>query len=258
MNTYLAADKQQRDDLVKYGFKGRMLKQVNIHEKKKDDQYRTQSLAGAGHADQVMHAEEIEQIGGQLATSLDGRLRGVGFMRDPTGTAIPYLKAPRGGPMLVVVDGIEVSGGLDANGNNLPFDINQIPSSQIETVEVLRFASASIYGMAGGNGVLVITTKQGGRDPKDIASIGILPITPTGFYKTREFYSPKYDPQEPAGKQRDLRSTVYWKPELITDKSGNATFGFYNADGAGTYRIVVEGIDSKGNLGRKVYRYKVE
>ena len=249
MINYLVTDKQQRDDLLKYGFKGRMLKQVNIHEKKRDDQYRTQSLAGAGHADQVMHADEIEQIGGQLATSLNGRLRGVGFVgpQGPDG-GIPYLLGLTMGPMLIVVDGGQLP---------LGSGVNDLPSSNIETVEVLRYSSASIYGMAGGNGVLVITTKQGGRDPKDIASIGILPITPTGFYKAREFYSPKYDNLNLPW-QHDLRSTIYWDPELQTGKDGKASFGFSNADGTGNYRVVIEGIDDNGNLGRRVYRYSVE
>jgi hypothetical protein len=104
----------------------------------------------------------------------------------------------------------------------------------------------------------VITTKQGGGRPlKDIASIGVLPIAPIGFYKAREFYSPKYDTAN-ISNQRDLRSTIYWKPEFQTGKDGRATFDFYNADGAGNYRVLIEGIDDNGNLGRQVYRYKVE
>jgi len=78
----------------------------------------------------------------------------------------PVLNSPPSGPMLVVVDGV------------FPADINTLTVSQVETVEVLRFASASMYGMYGGDGVLVITTKQGkGLQAKDIPSIGILPIT---------------------------------------------------------------------------------
>jgi hypothetical protein len=252
MASFVNNDKMQQDELVKYGhIKGIMLKEVNIRDKKRDDQYRTQSLAGAGFADQVMHADEIEQIGGQLSTSLDGRLRGISFIRSSNGSAVPFLRAPPGsGPMYVVVDGEVISGG---------FDINLIPSSQIETIEVLKYANASIYGIdGGGNGVLVITTKQGGLSPKDVASIGVLPIAPRGFYKARDFYSPKYDNINFNSKQHDFRSTIYWKPEIITDKDGNASLEYYNADGAGTYKIVIEGIDDKGNLGRQVYRYKVE
>ena len=55
-----------------------------------------------------------------------------------------------------------------------------------------------------------------------------------------------------------MRTTIYWKPDLVTDKDGNTTFSFFNADGAGSYRVVVEGIDSKGAIGRQVYRYTVK
>jgi hypothetical protein len=46
-------------------------------------------------------------------------------------------------------------------------------------------------------------------------------------------------------------------PELVTDKDGQSSFEFYNADGPGTYRLVIEGIDENGNIGRKIYSYKV-
>jgi uncharacterized protein YfaS (alpha-2-macroglobulin family) len=55
----------------------------------------------------------------------------------------------------------------------------------------------------------------------------------------------------------DFRSTIYWNPNVTTDKDGNAAFEFYNADGKGSYRVIVEGIDSNGNIGRQVYRYLV-
>lgn len=57
---------------------------------------------------------------------------------------------------------------------------------------------------------------------------------------------------------RDLRTTVYWEPELVTDKDGNTSFEYYNADGPGTYRVIAEGIDERGRIGRQLYRYKVE
>ena len=246
MASLLSNDKLQQDELVKYGHaKGVMLKEVKIRSVKIDDDYHSSSILGPGHADQVMHADEIERIGGDLITSLNGRLRGVQFFH---GMAYSKLSL-HGGPMLLIVDGAELD----------PGTLSQIPSSDIETVEVLRYASASIYGMSGGHGVLVITTKQGGgMKLKDISSVGILPIAPMGFYKAREFYSPKYDNTANITRQRDLRSTIYWKPEIVTDKDGNASFEYYNADGTGTYRAVIEGIDDKGNIGRQVYRYKVE
>jgi uncharacterized protein YfaS (alpha-2-macroglobulin family) len=87
---------------------------------------------------------------------------------------------------------------------------------------------------------------------------GVITYTPKGYYKAREFYSPQYDNPKTNQKMADLRSTIYWNPNIITDKDGKASFEYFNADSKGTYRVVVEGIDADGNLGRQVYRYKVE
>jgi uncharacterized protein YfaS (alpha-2-macroglobulin family) len=56
----------------------------------------------------------------------------------------------------------------------------------------------------------------------------------------------------------DFRSTVYWNSNLTTDKDGNGSFDFYNSDRRGSFRIIVQGMDDKGNPGWQVFRYKVE
>ena len=249
------ATKIQDDNLIYGPGKGKMLKPVIVRGIKRDDQYRTQSLAGAGNADQVMHADEIEQIGGQLSTSLTGRLRGVGFIN-----GMPYLMSPPSAssltansstPMLVILDGSKMPLGI-------AFNIDDIPSSQVETVEVLKYAGVSIYGVDGANGVLIITTKQGEARGRGVSSLGVLPITPMGFYKARTFYSPKYDHTNVNSARPDLRSTIYWNPEIETGKDGKASFDYFNADGTGTYKVTIEGIDTNGNIGRLVYRYELE
>ena len=132
-------------------------------------------------------------------------------------------------PMLVVIDGTI----LNASGNGVVLD-NFVNVADVETIEVLKGASAGIYGMLGGGGVLVVTTQRAtSPDAKDILSIGVLPVTMQGFYRAREFYSPKYDAAITPVNRPDLRSTIYWNPKLVTDKHGNAFFEFYNADGRG-------------------------
>ena len=257
ISRYLQNHKEQWDQYAKYGLpNGRLLNEVKIKAvKRRDDDYRSSSLVGPGHADQVMHADEVGKFGGTLSTSLDGRLRGVRF-GGPQGRRIAYLgifessRTPPN-PMLLVVDGVELPLGTS---------IDEVNPQNVETVEVLRFeGSTAIYGMEGGAGVLVITTKQGkGLEPKDMVSRGVLPVAVPGFYKAREFYAPKYEHPGDYANRKDLRSTIYWQPELVTDKEGKASIDFYNADGRGNYRVVVEGIDTKGNIGRAVYQYKVE
>ena len=125
----------------------------------------------------------------------------------------------------------------------------------------MKGPNASIYGVAGGAGVIVVTTRQNlpaefGVMSKEM-SPGVFSFTPEGFYKAKEFYSPQYNIAD-ASKLPDTRTTIFWKPNVVTDNDGNAAVTFFNSDGTGTYRVVVEGMDTKGNLGRQVFKYKVQ
>jgi hypothetical protein len=213
------------------------------------DQYRSSNLGGPGHADQVVHYETF-RYAPSLSSGLNGVLRGVYFVN-----GIPYLQGntvvtgagEQVEPMYVVLDGSEVRGGID--------NINPLA---IETVELLKGPNASIYGVQGGSGVLVLTSKvTGDAAPVNTASLGSLEFKAHGFYKAREFYSPKYNVSSQSSTW-DFRSTVYWNSNLTTDKDGNGSFDFYNSDRRGSFRIIVQGMDDKGNPGWQVFRYKVE
>jgi hypothetical protein len=151
--------------------------------------------------------------------------------------------------MLVVLDGVE----LDSSAS-----IDQIPLPDVATVEVLSSGIAAIYGMQAGAQVLVITTKsysrETGENPLDPPVAG---VTVMGFYKARTFYKPEYPAPVGTDKARDLRTTIAWKPEIVTGKDGHTSFYFYNGDIEGTYRVVVEGIDRNGDPGRQIYTYRI-
>ena len=82
-------------------------------------------------------------------------------------------------------------------------------------------------------------------------------VTPgTYLYKTlpfalyKEFYRPKYN----AGNRdiaigTDLRSTIHWEPNVITDAKGKATLSFYSADKPSIYTVTIEGTDLQGQIG---------
>lgn len=226
MTAYIDNSKKQQESASKFNSKKIInLKEVKIKTIKRSDNYRSSALGGPGSADIVVRREELER------SNLD--IRNV-ILQKFHGHTAGY----------VLVDGAP---GMD------PTDLN---IRDIETMELFYGPSAAIYGIQGARGVLVITTRQGrGLQAKDIPSKGILPITVAGFYKAREFYSPKYD--GPATNQPDLRSTIYWNPEVITGKDGKTNFSFFNADGTGKYRVIIEGIDNDGNIGRQVYTYVV-
>lgn len=152
--------------------------------------------------------------------------------------------------------------------NNFPVDardINSVNLAELESVEVfLNDQLGTIDRMYGSKGVLVINTKKPATGTKIsrqelldmIPKKNIITISPMGYSKEREFYSPKYLPNTPVTNS-DLRTTIYWNPKVVTDAAGNFSFEFFNADGRGSYRAVVEGLDKNGNIARTVYRFKV-
>ena len=254
MPAYLDNTKARIDETTKYGSGNHVvLKEVNIK-----STYKSSNINGAGYADQVIRRQDFGEVTGSFSDVFYGRLIGVKFV-GPQGAKSPYLNitrslSPISVPMLVVLDGVML-------GSDESSTIDAINVSDIETIEVLKSANATAYGVRGAAGVLVITTRHGSDigDPiSKFSAQGLLATSPKGFYKAREFYSPKYDHLENHFSRKDLRTTIYWNPELVTDKNGDASFDYYNADGTGSYRMVVEGIDDKGNIGRTVYRYKVQ
>jgi TonB-dependent SusC/RagA subfamily outer membrane receptor len=151
------------------------------------------------------------------------------------------------GPMTIMLDGINMG----------DISLDEININDIESVEVLKsIGNTSIYGMNGGNGVLVITSKRGGASSSvNVYAPGIMTFAPKGFARYRQFYSPKYT--DNADPKPDLRTTVYWDPSLISDEKGNFKFEYFNTDEPGLYRVVIEGIDLMGNIARKTFTYQV-
>ncbi|RYG54822.1 MAG: TonB-dependent receptor [Chitinophagaceae bacterium] len=73
---------------------------------------------------------------------------------------------------LVIIDGFQ--GG----------DLSTINSSDIESIDILKDASATaIYGAQGGNGVIIVTTKRG--------AAGRIRVNYSGYYGVNEFVYPK-------------------------------------------------------------------
>ena len=154
----------------------------------------------------------------------------------------------RSAPMKIMLDGVLISADV----------MNTIAPETVESVEVLRSSEfTSIYGNDGHSGLILINTKKGGSSEAG-SNHNIVNYMPKGYYKAREFYAPRYDKAKIKIPAPDLRSTVYWNPNVPTDKDGKTSVEYFNTDAKGLFKILIEGIDSNGNLGRLVYHYRVE
>ncbi|HWZ03888.1 MAG TPA: carboxypeptidase-like regulatory domain-containing protein, partial [Mucilaginibacter sp.] len=152
----------------------------------------------------------------------------------------------------------------------MPVDVSYLQSIDPKTVESIEIFTKDELGLVNSayntNGAIVVnlrkveTTKISYQDLKQlIGTRNELTLLPKGYEPVKTFYMPRYTgtrTNQPA--QIDRRSTIYWNPNIETDKTGTASLEYFNSDGKGTYRVTVEGIDSDGNLGRVVYRYVVK
>ncbi|MDL2278142.1 hypothetical protein LJC57_06075 [Parabacteroides sp. OttesenSCG-928-G07] len=135
-----------------------------------------------------------------------------------------------------------------------------IHPEEIERIDVFKFHEAGIFGLQGKNGVVSITTKSGLSLNKETEqALNQKTITPLGYQSPVEFYSPRYETEEKRFDIKpDLRTTIYWKPDIITSEDGKASFDFYTADYTTTYSIVVEGLSEEGKVVRGVKLIEVK
>jgi len=150
-------------------------------------------------------------------------------------------------------------------------DVNYLSTlnpADVESIEIFVKDELGLINSAyNTNGAIVINMKKAAVGTKlTVDQIkDLIPqsnertITPRGYTPVKTFYMPRYaGPRAAQTTKVDTRSTIYWNPNVITDKTGNAAVEYFNADGKGTYRAIVEGMDKDGNIGRQVFKYEVK
>lgn len=134
-----------------------------------------------------------------------------------------------------------------------------LPVNDVESIDVLKGASAAIYGSRGGGGVIAVYTKRGNSDydwsKEEAEGIAIQKIP--GYNIEKEFYSPRYDVNRPEHNRPDYRSTIFWAPMVRTDKAGKAKVSFYNTDAKTTVTVRAEGLTWSGQPGATTLNYEV-
>ncbi len=104
-------------------------------------------------------AKDIDRVhgGATVSTTLAGKLPGVTFrMPDGRPGASATIQIRNMGRPLYVIDGIQQDEG----------QFNNLAPNDIESISVLKDASAAIYGVRAANGVVVVTTKKGSGDSR--------------------------------------------------------------------------------------------
>jgi hypothetical protein len=139
---------------------------------------------------------------------------------------------------LVLVDGVPV------HDHDAVLKINPVEIEQIEVLYSRYFISDMLF-----EGIFDITTYRGSLSVPEFNR----PVFRQEFETLQPvsvFRSPDYSA---SSKKRsripDFRNTLYWNPEIVTDKHGRAVVEFYSSDEPGNYKVLVEGFTTRGNKG---------
>ena len=143
----------------------------------------------------------------------------------------------RGGAPQIFLDEMPIDGDFASS----------IAVSQIAYIKVLR---PPFFGGSGNSssGAIAIYTRRG-DDAKEEPGKGLANSKVSGYTAIRQFYSPNYSSFNAANEKRDIRTTLYWNPQVTTTALKNKIkITFYNNDVSKAFRVIIEGMNKDGQL----------
>ena len=145
---------------------------------------------------------------------------------------------------LFMIDGMKVSWE----------NVAGIPVSFVERIDVLdNVASYGVFGSLGGidptipiDGVISIITREGSPLVTGTDKYYSVNTKISGYNEPRIFYSPKHYSKLESDYKPDLRTTIFWEPNISVENDKDFFLNFFNADNPSKVKIVVEGITTTG------------
>ena len=225
-----------------------------------ENQERFDSLAQAMNSYQldevIVKADSVKKIGKSVYHSFMGRVKTAEELMTPHPRSLT--------DMLERFPGVYISGDsvmLSGIKNELFFlddipttfeDVRNINIDEIDEIEVIKDASAAVFGMKGAN-----MTKRGEITRPELVR-NVVRVSPLGYQRLKRFYPVCYDTEEKQSSvSEDNRSTLYWNPCVPITDNGEASFDFYTSDSDTPYTILVQGVSEDGriiSLKRKISR----
>lgn len=144
---------------------------------------------------------------------------------------------------LILIDGLDVS-----SGRFDPYEaLLTLPLSYVDRIDVLKSAGETgAYGVRGANGVISIITKTGDAIPLSKPENHSLTTKMNGYDAARVFYSPKHLPSSVPALEPDLRTTLFWEPDIRLQSDKSLSVKYFNADNSAKIKVTVEGITNTG------------
>ena len=224
-----------------------LLDNVEIKGERINDEIKKGPARVYGEPDYSVRADQMRSTtaGSNLLVGLQGKVPGLQVIETTDANGVRSVSVRvRGGSSslagntepLILVDGVPFPD---------PNSLIGISPQSIDRIEVVTRAVPQ-FGSRGSNGVIAIFLKTGNYSGNDSGSDREVVIHKiAGYNRPRKFFSPDYSGK--AGDSNpDFRTTVCWEPNVLVGSNGKASVSFYTADIETKYKIIVEGLTSKG------------
>lgn len=130
-----------------------------------------------------------------------------------------------------------------------PIDVETVSSINIRDIAYVKAFRPPAVGFNAPGGVIAIYTRRGDDFKTRKSRDGFVDNKVVGYTQIIQFYSPDYAVPQPNDDQKDLRTTLYWNPALLTsEQKKDVSFSFYNNDVSNAFRVIVEGMTADGRL----------
>jgi len=247
--------------------KGRTLHEVKITARKVIKE--SQNLNEDRGADQALNEKDIEKAGKKTVLQLlQEQIKGFRVGVFTLGGVSYFSYFIKDKWIIFFMDGTRLNYGVYRESlNDLTAYFKALGAEDVKGIEVMsgsKYMAAykrifSEYDTGPADKfqfAFVEITTRSGAGPVAKYTPGIYLYKPLALSYPKQFYKPKYALTDTT-KQLDLRSTIDWEPNVVTDSTGKATVSFYAASEPSTYSVIMEGTDLNGNIGYKLIKVKV-
>jgi hypothetical protein len=266
--------RQNEIDNKLYGAGSKVLKEVRITDKKIIKG--SYNLNGPGEADQILDEHEIEKEKKiTLLELLYKRVKGFTVSDFPAHSGnlsfTMYTKEVR-----ILMDGVELDRSLGGQFPGGRFEyinnfLKEYTAEDVKGIEVmhsgkynskydLEFLPPSIYKDPKFPIILdwayIEITTRSGHGIFTKPTPGVIIYNPLPITQPKQFYNPKYIVKTTVNTS-DIRSTIYWEPNIITNRQGEANVSFYAGGQYSQYTIIMQGADMFGAIGFKTMKIKI-
>lgn len=224
-----------------------LLDNVEITAQRINDEVKKGPARVYGEPDYSVRADQMRSTtaGSNLLVGLQGKVPGLQVIETTDANGVRSVSVRvRGGSSslagntepLILVDGVPFPD---------PNSLIGISPQSIDRIEVVTRAVPQ-FGSRGTNGLIAIFLKTGNYAGNEAGSQkDVVVHRIAGYNKPRKFFSPDYSGNG-GDSNPDFRTTVCWEPNVLVGNDGKASVSFHTADIETEYKIIVEGLTSKG------------